>query len=131
MGKQIRIRTGPVSMTAELNDSPTAQAISSALPVQASVKTWGDEIYFPIPVGRELEDSAVETVDIGDLGYWPTGRAFCIFSSRFGTEKPSGWKRLGPENVRGALKLLPRCLRVALCVEDKLLTGMEIFSSVE
>ncbi|MCP4666657.1 MAG: hypothetical protein GY849_09835, partial [Deltaproteobacteria bacterium] len=49
------------------------------LPLKTSFSTWGDEIYFTIPVEAELDESAREEVDMGDLGYWPTGRAFCIF----------------------------------------------------
>jgi hypothetical protein len=41
-------------------------------------KTWGDEVYFAIPVTAKPESSR-ETVEPGDLGYWPPGSAFCIF----------------------------------------------------
>jgi hypothetical protein len=66
-------------MEAELNDTPTAQHIAAALPMHASFNTWGDEIYFTIPVQAEPDESAQEVVDMGDLGYWPPGKAFCIF----------------------------------------------------
>jgi uncharacterized protein len=79
MTERIRIHAGAVSMTAELNDSPTACAIHAALPLEASAQTWGDEIYFRIPVEQKLDGTALEVVAVGDLGYWPTGRAFCIF----------------------------------------------------
>ncbi len=79
MANRIRIHAGAVSMIAELNDSPTAVAIHAALPLEAAAQTWGDEIYFRIPVPQSLDDTAVELVAVGDLGYWPTGRAFCIF----------------------------------------------------
>jgi uncharacterized protein len=79
MGKRIRINAGSVTLLAELNDSATARAVESALPLKASAQIWGDEIYFPIPVKQELEESAVELVEVGDLGYWPPGNAFCIF----------------------------------------------------
>lgn len=52
--------------------------MAEALPISASARTWGDEIYFPIPVEAELEDGK-EVVEMGDLGYWPPGNAFCIF----------------------------------------------------
>ena len=67
-----------VELVAELEDTRTAQAIWDALPIEAEVNTWGKEIYFHIPVSLELEGGQ-ETVAIGDLGYWPSGRAFCIF----------------------------------------------------
>lgn len=76
---KIRIHVGKLSMDAELNDTPTARKIQEALPLESTFNTWGDEIYFSIPVDAELDESARETVEIGDLGYWPTGKAFCIF----------------------------------------------------
>ena len=78
MAQDIRITAGPVQLAAVLNDSQTAQAVGNALPITASANTWGDEIYFGIPVDAGLEQGQ-ETVDLGDLGYWPPGRAFCIF----------------------------------------------------
>jgi hypothetical protein len=62
-----------------LNDSATAGKISEVLPIAASFNTWGDEIYLTIPVDADLDETAREEVGMGDLGYWPTGKAFCIF----------------------------------------------------
>jgi len=76
---KIRITIGHLSMEAELSDTPTAKRIAEALPINTSFNTWGDEIYFPIPVDAGLDESAREEVELGDLGYWPTGNAFCIF----------------------------------------------------
>ena len=75
----IKITIDDLSVEGELNDSPTAQKVAEALPIKASFNTWGDEIYFSIPVDAELDESAREEVEMGDLGYWPTGKAFCIF----------------------------------------------------
>ena len=76
---RIRITVGNVALEAVLNDTSTAAKIGEALPIRSSFNTWGDEIYFSIPVDAELDDSAQEVVEIGDLGYWPPGSAFCIF----------------------------------------------------
>jgi uncharacterized protein len=76
---KITIRIDAVQFTAELNDSPTANAIAAALPLEGSANIWGEEIYFAIPVTIPLTDNAVEEVDVGTLAYWPTGNAFCIF----------------------------------------------------
>ncbi len=78
MGKKIRIEAGSVKAEAELNETGTAQLIWDAMPIEASANTWGDEIYFTVPVKTGLED-AVEIVEVGDVGYWPEGPAFCIF----------------------------------------------------
>jgi len=79
MEKKIMIKAGNVEARAILNDSPTARKIWEALPLEAGANTWGDEIYFDIPVKSSLEKDAQELVEVGDLGYWPTGSAFCIF----------------------------------------------------
>ncbi len=77
-GKKIRITAGAIETEAELNDTRTAQAIWEALPVKGRVNLWGNEIYFSIPLSLDLE-AGQEVVNIGDLGYWPDGNAFCIF----------------------------------------------------
>jgi len=79
MEKRINIKAGAVEAGAVLNDSATAQNIWASLPIEARASTWGDEIYFAIPVKAPLEKNAQELVAVGDLGYWPTGSAFCIF----------------------------------------------------
>jgi hypothetical protein len=76
---KMRIRIGALSIEAALDDTPTAREIASALPIRTAFNTWGDEIYFGIPVEAELDGTAREVVDLGDLGYWPPGHAFCIF----------------------------------------------------
>lgn len=79
MPTKISIKTGKVELLGELNDSPTAQEIAKILPIEAEVQTWGDEIYFSIPVTMPLEPDAKSVVKVGDMGYWPRGKAFCIF----------------------------------------------------
>ena len=78
MGRKIRIRVGKIEVTAELNDTRTAQAIWETLPIKSRANLWGDEIYFSIPLSLKLEAGQV-VVNIGELGYWPDGNAFCIF----------------------------------------------------
>ena len=77
--RKIRITTGEISATAELFENLTANAIWDALPIEAQINTWGEEIYFEVPVYLDQADDAREIVDMGNLGYWPTGHAFCIF----------------------------------------------------
>ena len=76
---KIRIKVGHLSLEGELHDTPTARKLIDVLPIKTAFNTWGDEIYFSIPVEAELDETAKEVVEIGDLGYWPTGNAFCIF----------------------------------------------------
>ena len=78
MSKKITIKAGKIEVVAELNETRTAQAIWDALPIKGHASTWGDEIYFSVPV-RLGEEDAQELVGMGDLGYWPPGKAFCLF----------------------------------------------------
>jgi uncharacterized protein len=76
--RRIKITAGEVQAEATVNETPTAEAIWKALPIEARASTWGDEIYFSIPVHLK-EQNAQELVALGDLGYWPPGNALCIF----------------------------------------------------
>jgi hypothetical protein len=110
MPRAIRISTGGVSVEAELNDSQTAAAIAAALPIAASGSTWGDEIYFDIGLTLPGE-SPRETVALGDLGYWPPGKAFCIF---FGPTPMSQGDEIRPAsavNVVGRVTGDPRVFK--------------------
>ena len=78
MSKRIRITAGGISLLAELNDTQTAQKIWDALPIRERGSRWGEEIYFGIPVRMETEKGQA-VVNLGDLGYWAPGNAFCIF----------------------------------------------------
>ena len=75
---QIKIEFENTSIDAVLNNSETADKIKKILPLSNSVNTWGDEIYFSIGVNDGEIDSK-EVVELGDLGYWPPGNAFCLF----------------------------------------------------
>lgn len=79
MGKKIRILASDLKVEAELNKSKTAQLIWDTLPMESKTNLWGEEIYFAIPVKTGLEKGSREVVSAGELGYWPTGHAFCIF----------------------------------------------------
>ena len=77
--KQIIITAGDITVDAELNDSDTANQIYDLLPVEGRASVWGEEIYFDIPLQLAAEADARSEVEVGDLGYWPAGPAFCIF----------------------------------------------------
>jgi uncharacterized protein len=77
--RKIIITVGETRLAAELNDSPTATQVWEALPIQAEASVWGDEVYFKIPVEAAQAPDARAQVEVGTLGYWPMGRAFCIF----------------------------------------------------
>ncbi len=97
---KIRIKTSSLETMAELNNSNTAIAVWNALPINGKVNLWGDEIYFFIPVHTELEDGK-ETVNAGDLGFWPAGDAFCIFFGETPISKKGEIRPASAVNVFG------------------------------
>jgi len=101
--KRIRITAGIVSAEAVLNDSATAEKIWNALPIEAEGDTWGDEIYFSIPVKDSLAADAKEVVQLGDLGYWPPGTAFCIFFGRTPVSRGDEIRPASAVNVIGKI----------------------------
>jgi len=97
----ITLSAGNVSLTAELNDSPTAQQIWQALPIEGKANRWGDEIYFEIPVKANQEPDAREQVEVGELGYWPVGHAFCIFFGPTPVSTDERPRAYSPVNILG------------------------------
>lgn len=104
MGKKIKIITPSIGeVLAEIDETrnpKTAKAILEALPIKSKVQTWGDEIYFSIPVYLKEENSQ-QDVEIGDLGYWPEGNSFCIFFGRTPISKDDKPRAYSPVNVFG------------------------------
>ncbi|MEN6318859.1 MAG: cyclophilin-like fold protein [Syntrophaceae bacterium] len=82
MPTQIRIIAGKLTLLAELFDTACAKGIVSTLPIEAEPNEWGDEFYFEIPVTTSLDETATTRVKIGDIGYWPPGRAMALFFGR-------------------------------------------------
>ncbi len=106
----IKITAGKVSATAVLDGSRTADAIWRALPLEARASTWGDEVYFAIPVDCEPE-APREVVDLGDLGYWPPGSAFCIFFGPTPASRGDEIRPASPVNVFGRIRGDPRAFK--------------------
>ena len=97
----ILITASTISLQAELNDSPTAQAILQALPIEGRANRWGDEIYFEIPVSAGQEPDARVEMEMGELAYWPVGRAFCIFFGPTPVSDDERPRAYSPVNILG------------------------------
>jgi uncharacterized protein len=74
----IILRIGPISLVAELLDTPTAREILSQIPFTSKVNTWGDEVYFSTPVNVSLETNAKDIVEAGELAFWVEGNCIAI-----------------------------------------------------
>jgi len=94
--KTIKITAANIILEALLADTACAEAIWKILPLSTKTNTWGDEIYFSIPVHHELDATARDIVEVGDVGYWPDGPAFCIF---YGPTPISNDKQIRPASA--------------------------------
>ena len=111
--RRIRIAAGDVTIEAALNDSATADALWDALPISGRVQTWGDEIYFGIPVTAEEADDARATVDRGAIADWPPGSALCLFWGPTPASRGNEIRPASPVNVIGQIAGDPAVLAAA------------------
>ncbi|MBD3289347.1 hypothetical protein GF337_11140 [candidate division KSB1 bacterium] len=109
--KNIIISVDKFRLKAQLNNSETAEKIYDALPIEGIVKTWGDEIYFDIPVEIDQAPDAVADVEVGALGYWSAGSAFCIFFGRTPVSTGDKPRAASPVNVFGVVMDDPTILK--------------------
>ena len=79
MPTAVKITVNNITVEAELFNTACAKAIMEKLPLDASLNEWGDEFYFEIPVKSALDETATRIVKVGDIGYWPPGKALAIF----------------------------------------------------
>ena len=100
---RIKIIFRALVVDGELDESETARKIFLALPIEGKVNRWGDEIYFEIPVNAELGINARADMEIGELGYWPEGRSFCIFFGPTPASKNEKPRAYSDVNVIGRL----------------------------
>ena len=75
----MRIIIADITLDGELFDTQCAKAVAGVLPIETRPDEWGDEFYFGIPVEMPLDGTATRTVKVGDVGYWPPGKALAIF----------------------------------------------------
>ncbi len=104
MAKRMTIRFEAFELSAELEETPTGGAIAAALPLTGIANRWGDEIYFTIPVDLPTEPESREVVNAGELGYWPTGNAFCIFFGPTPVSEGDEIRAASPVNVFGRVE---------------------------
>jgi hypothetical protein len=113
MSTEIVVKVNDLTLNGFFNDSPTGKALAAALPITGAAQLWGEEIYFPVShVVAELDDTAKAAVGVGDIGYWPTGRAICFFFGMTPASIPGEIRPASPVNFVGRLTDDPCCLKL-------------------
>ena len=105
---RIRITWPKGALTAALDDTPTARAVVAVLPAKAKAQTWGEEVYFELPVAAKLEAGAKQVVPAGSVCFWVEGSSLALPWGRTPISEGKEPKLVSPCNVLGLIEGEPR-----------------------
>lgn len=98
-------------MTADLQDTPTARQLLAVLPCEAGAHTWGEEVYFEVPLKAALESDARQVVDPGTVCFWVEGSSLALPFGPTPVSKGDECRLVTRCNVLGKIEGDPRRLK--------------------
>lgn len=110
MSINICIKWHKGSVNGILQDSPSTRALIKALPHTAKAKTWGDEVYFDIPIDVQMEADAQQVVPPGTIGFWLEGGALALPFGPTPISKRDECRLASEVNLLGQLEDNPKLL---------------------
>ena len=108
-----RIRIAWVSgeVIADLRETPSTKQLLKALPATSRAQTWGEEVYFELPVKAGLETDARQVVEAGAVCFWVDGSALALPYGRTPVSQGDECRLVTACNVLGQVVGDPRELR--------------------
>ena len=76
--KKLILRINGKSLNLFLKETETAEKIYNAVPINSSINTWGEEIYFNTNLLINRENEAKAVVDFGEIAFWTEGSSIAI-----------------------------------------------------
>jgi hypothetical protein len=105
---KIRIAWGSGEVTANLRETPTVKQLLAALPCRARAQTWGEEVYFELPLRAALEADARQVVEPGAVCFWVEGSALALPYGRTPASEGDEPRLVTRCNVLGKIEGDPR-----------------------
>ena len=103
----INLKFSSYIINIKLRSTKTASAIKNILPFKSIVKTWGEEIYFEIPIEEDLdlENDAKDIINVGEIAYWVEGKCIAIGYGKTPISKGNEIKLAARTNIWGDANL--------------------------
>ena len=107
---RIKISWKAGDISAILNNTPTTEALIKSLPIESYANTWGDEVYFSVPVSVPLEKDAKQVVDPGAICFWVEGSSLALPFGPTPISEDNECRLATACNILGKIEKEPRIL---------------------
>lgn len=108
--RAIIIKVNHLELKIKIDSSQLADLVWERLPIEALINLWGDEIYFQTDLDNQT-NLLQQSVEIGDVAFWPPGQAICLFFGETSMSTPDEIRPASPVSVFGKLVDDPKLLK--------------------